>query len=74
MNEALVQQRATAKQKIYKRGATILLREALAADRVAEIGKLAKKCVTDPQETVMETVGGFKFEYPAGLKLGLVSG
>jgi hypothetical protein len=66
LNQALVEQRGIAKEKIYKRGATILLREALAIDQDAEDSE--KTCVTNPQETVVETVGRFRFEYPAGLK------
>ena|SRR5271155_3502133 len=69
LNKALVEQRAFAKQRTYKRGATLLLREALAIDQGDDSGEAGKRCVTDPQETVTERVGRFQFEFPAGLKV-----
>jgi hypothetical protein len=69
LNKALTDQRALAKQKTYKLGATILLREALAIGEGSEPSKEpAKRCVTDHKETVAENVGRFRLEFPAGLR------
>jgi len=66
LNEGLVEQRAIAKQKVFKRGATILLREAEALKSEQIEGVRTKRCVTDPNEVIMEEFDGFKFEFPAG--------
>jgi tRNA (uracil-5-)-methyltransferase len=67
LNVGLTEQRAVARKNSYKRGATILLREAL--ERAAEgmsTEELHKRCVTDPKEVISEQVNGFRFEFPAG--------
>jgi hypothetical protein len=67
LNAGLTEQRALAKQKTYKRGATILLREALdMTDRSLPPEDLPKKCVTDSNEIILEKVNEFHFEFPAG--------
>jgi tRNA (uracil-5-)-methyltransferase len=68
LNRGLIEQRAIAKQKTYKRGATILLRE---ATRIEELGgtgdgDLSKTYVTDPNEVILEEFENFKFRFPAG--------
>ena len=66
LNVGLTQQRALAKQKLYKRGATILLREALSKTDPSSPSDSSKRYVTDPKEIIMERIGGFTFEFPAG--------
>lgn len=66
LNVGLVEQRALAKEKLYKRGATILLREALSKTDHSVPGNSLKRYVTDPKEIIMECIGRFKFEFPAG--------
>lgn len=68
LNAGLTEQRAIAKQKTYKRGATILLREALdTQDDILLPGDLPKKCVTDANEIISEKVNEFRFQFPAGI-------
>jgi hypothetical protein len=67
LNAGLLEQRALAKQKVYKRGATILLREALSTTQGATSEDATKRYVTDPNEIIVEDVNGFQFEFPAGL-------
>jgi hypothetical protein len=68
LNTGLTEQRAIAKQKTYKRGATILLREALdTQDDILLPGDLPKKCVTDANEIISEKVNEFRFQFPAGI-------
>jgi hypothetical protein len=70
LNAGLVEQRAIAKQKTYKRGATILLREAVDVEKAKKDGQtgiLPKKCVTDPKEIIVENVNGYNFQFPAGM-------
>lgn len=71
MNVGLTEQRKLAKEKKFKRGATILLREAVDTDHTStEHGttgaEVAKKCVTDPKEIITELVNNYKFQFPAG--------
>ena len=67
MNVGLTEQRALAKGKLYKRGATILLREALVTREDSNApGDPAKRCVTNPKEIIVERVGNYHFEFPAG--------
>src|SRR5271156_5030394 len=67
LNIGLTKERAIVKQKHYKRGATLLLRE---ADDTAAASKdsedIPKKCVTDHNQIITEHVNDFKFEFPAG--------
>jgi hypothetical protein len=66
LNVGLTEQRAVAKEKLYRRGATILLREALSkTDPSLPDGSL-KRYVTDPKEIIIERIGEFIFEFPAG--------
>jgi hypothetical protein len=68
LNVGLAEQRALAKEKLYKRGATILLREALATGiDFSSSGELPKRSVTNPKEIIAERVGKFIFEFPAGI-------
>lgn len=68
LNAGLTEQRAIARQKTYKRGATILLREALdSQDDNLPPEDLPKKCVTDANEIISEKVNKFLFQFPAGL-------
>jgi len=69
LNVGLKEQRALAKEKVYKRGATILLREALSTMDPSSTGDLPKRYVTDPKKIIKERVGGFVFEFPAGTSL-----
>jgi tRNA (uracil-5-)-methyltransferase len=67
LNEGLTKQRAIAKATTYKRGATLLLREALdTSESSVSLEKLQKKCVTDSKEIIDEQVGNFRFNFPAG--------
>ena len=68
MNAGLTEQRILAKQKLYKRGATILLREALVIREDSNVSAdAAKRCVTNPKEIIVERVGKYRFEFPAGM-------
>ena len=69
LNIGLKEQRALAKEKVYKRGATILLREALSIMDPSSPGDLPKTYVTDPKKIIKERVGEFVFEFPAGRRL-----
>lgn len=67
LNIGLAKERAIVKQKHYKRGATLLLREA--DDTTAATGdseEIPKKYVTDHKQIITEHVNEFKFEFPAG--------
>lgn len=70
LNSGLTEQRGLAKEKMFKRGATILLREAVDTEKlsegIAESSQLPKKYVTDPKEIITERVGDYKFQFPAG--------
>jgi hypothetical protein len=72
LNVGLTEQRALAKEKLYKRGATILLREALSKRDPNSPCDSLKRYVTDPKEIIMERIGRFKFEFPAGRILKIV--
>ena len=67
LNDGLAEQRALVRQKIYTRGATILLRE---ANGNADETDTSKRCVTDPREIMSENVGEYRFEFPAGMQWG----
>ena len=71
LNRGLTEQRELAKGKMFKRGATILLRETIDTEKLStegnvESSQLPKKYVTDPKEIITEQVGDYKFQFPAG--------
>jgi hypothetical protein len=74
----LTEQRALAKEKKFKKGATILLREALDTENISTANGtaittgLAKKCVTNPKEIITEMVNDYKFQFPAGTVLVVI--
>lgn len=76
LNRGLTEQRALAKGKMFKRGATILLREAVDTEKLSEgngeANPIPKKCVTDPKEIINELVGDYKFQFPAGTPSSLI--
>jgi len=80
LNLGLTEQRALAREKTFKRGATILLREAVDTEKLSPTTETAstestipvtspeipKKYVTDQKETITELVNNYKFQFPAG--------
>jgi hypothetical protein len=78
LNLGLTEQRALAREKTFKRGATILLREAVDTEKLATTETastestpvtapdIPKKYVTDQKETITELVNNYKFQFPAG--------
>jgi len=68
LNDGLTKQRVIAKASTYKRGATLLLREALDTSESSTSSVApAKRCVTDSKEIISEEIGKFKFNFPAGI-------
>jgi len=63
LNFGLKEERAIAKEKLFKRGATILLRETFTDSNSEDF---SKRYVVDSKVIIAERVGGYKFEFPAG--------
>jgi len=78
LNLGLTEQRALAREKTFKRGATIVLREAVDTEKLSTTEtastestpvtspEIPKKYVTDQKETIIEFVNNYKFQFPAG--------
>ena len=68
LNLGFAKERERVKEAHFKRGATLLLREADDPNAASTDTKAPpKRCVTDHNEVISEHVNEYKFEFPAGI-------